>query len=313
MLIFAGVSMCLIMKSMEIRQLKSFVGIAETGGFSEASKLLYLTQSAISQQIKALEEELGTRLFVRQAHRVVLTDSGRELLPLARRVLEGVTQCYDRINDLRGLLCGELSVGLTNTLEPYVRPTMLRFMRMYPKVKLNIHYKTLSELLKCLREREIDIMLSMMPTSEHDFVESVALIKYNLKAIMRVNHPLAKRESLSFSDLMPHKLILPEKGLKDRNAIDSFVYNGTGNLNVCALVSDSNAILNLLQESNCISILAEHSIANRPSLCAVPITELNRPIEIYAHYNRTTNRKRSATEFVELFRESATLVDIAKG
>lgn len=290
---------------MEIRQLKYFVGIAETGRFSDASKELFISQSAVSQQIKALEEELGTQLFIRFKHGVTLTESGQELLPYARQVLKGVSDCYDRIADLKGLLCGELNIGLTYTLEPYVRTTMLQFMKAYPKVQLNIHYKNLGELLRKLRLGEIDIMLSMMPTSPHDFCESTPLLEYRLAAIMRKNHPLAQKEEITFDDLRHQWLVLPEKGLRDRNAIESFIHAETGNLNIRSLVNNTNAILNLLQESNYISILAENVIASRPNLCSIPIPELTKPIRVYAHFNRDTGRKHSADIFVEMFRKTS--------
>lgn len=292
---------------MEIRQLRYFVGIAETGRFSEASKQLFISQSAVSQQIKLLEEELGTQLFVRQSHSVELTESGRELLPLARKVLRGVEECHDRISDLKGLLCGELNIGLTYSLEPYIREAMLRFMNEYPKVRVNAHYKNLSELLVKLRERDIDIMFSMMPTSPHDFADSVPLLEYRLAAVMRKTHPLAKKDMLNFADLKPHKLILPEKGLRDRNAIESFVHTETGDLNVVSLISDVNAIMNMLEESNYISILTEHTIKNCPNLCRIPIAELSKPIKVYAHFNNTTLRKHSAEVFIEMLRESSSV------
>lgn len=292
---------------MEIRQLQYFVGIAETGHFSEASRLLFVTQSAVSQQIKLLEEELGTQLFVRQAHSVVLTESGQELLPLAKKVLRGVDECHDRISDLKGLLCGTLSIGMTYSLEPYIRETMLYFMRKYPKVKINAHYRCLTDLLRMLKDNEIDIMFSMMPTSPHDFAESIPLMQYRLAAIMRKNHALAKKCELRFADFIPHKLILPEKGLRDRNAIESFIHTPTGKLNVVSLVSDVNAIMNILQESNYISILTEHIIKNNPLLCCVPIKELSKPIQIYAHFNNTILRKHSADVFVELLQQSRSL------
>lgn len=292
---------------MDIRQLQYFVGIAETGRFSDASKMLFVTQSAVSQQIKLLEEELETQLFVRQAHNVSLTESGQELLPLAKNVLRGVTECYDRISDLKGLLCGTLNIGLTFSLEPYVRETMLTFMSQYPKVKVNAYYKGLSELLRMLREHDIDVMFSMMPTSPHEFVTSVPLTEYRLAAIMRNNHPLAKKNVLHFSDLLLHKMILPEKGLRDRNAIESFVHAETGNLNVVSLISDVHAIMNILQESNYVSILTEHTINNYPSLCRVPIAELSKPLKIYAHFNNTTARKHSADVFVDMLKNSRKL------
>lgn len=289
---------------MDIRQLQYFVGIAETGRFSEASKILFVTQSAVSQQIKALEEELGTQLFVRQPHSVILTESGHELLPIAKKVLRGIDECRDRISDLKGLLCGELNIGLTYSLEPYIRETMLAFMARYPKVKVNAHYRRLTDLLRMLKEHEIDIMFSMMPTSPHEFVDSIQLLEYRLGAIMRKNHPLAKKQMLTFADLVPHKLILPEKGLRDRNAIESFIHAETGALNVVSLINDVHAIMNILQESNYISILTENVIKNSPTLCSVPIKELSKPIPIYAHFNNTTLRKHSANIFIDMMKQS---------
>lgn len=292
---------------MDIRQLQYFVGIAETGRFSDASRMLFVTQSAVSQQIKQLEEELGTQLFVRQPHSVTLTESGQELLPLAKKVLRGVAECRDRISDLKGLLCGTLNIGLTYSLEPYIRETMLAFMMRYPKVKVNAYYKSLSELLRMLKDHDIDIMFSMMPTSPHEFATSIPLTEYRLAAIMRKTHPLAKKKLLHFQDLLPHKLILPEKGLRDRNAIESFIHAETGELNVVSLISDVNAIMNILQESNFISILTEHTIKNYPQLCSIPIEEISKPLQIYAHLNNTTLRKHSADVFLDMLKQSRAL------
>lgn len=289
---------------MELRQLKYFLRVADTHSFSEASRQLFVTQSAISQQIKLLEEELDTLLFVRQHGTIILTESGEELYPLARQVVGDVEECHSRIMDLRGRLCGELNVGLTYSLEPYMREAMLEFMRAYPDVRVCAHYKNLPELLRMLRDKEIDMMLSMMPTSPHDFVDSVPLTEYRLAAIMRKTHALARRESVTFHDLLPHKLILPEKGIRDRNAIESFIYHDTGKLNVRALVNDVNALLNIIQETNYITILAEASIASRPDLCFVPIEELKSPLPIYAHFNNLLNRKNSALKFLDMLRSS---------
>lgn len=289
---------------MEIRQLKYFVSIADTGRFSDASRQLYISQSAVSQQIKALEDELGVQLFTRTTHSVALTEVGRHLLPLARKVLNTVNECHDRISELKGLLCGELNIGLTYTLEPYVREAMLMFMKEYPKVQVNAHYKNLPELLKKLRNYEIDMMLSMMPTSPHEFVDSVPLMDYRLTAIMRKTHSLAKKEMLTFQDLKLQSLILPEKGIRDRNAIESYIHTETGELNIRALVNDANAILNILQETNYISILCENTIDNRPQLCAVPIQELDREIQVYAHFNKDVPRKQSAEAFLECMKST---------
>lgn len=284
-----------------------FVGVADSGSFSEASRRLFVSQSAVSQQIKLLEDELSAQLFVRHPSNVTLTEFGKKLYPLARRVLADVEECHSSMMELKDLLCGELNVGLTYSLEPYMRDAVLRFLRLYPGVRVNVHYKNLRELLRMLRDEEIDMMLSMMPASEHDFVRSVPLTEYRLAAVMNKSHVLARKKSITFQDLLPHKLILPEKGLRDRNAIESFIHKDTGNLNVQAVVNDVNALLNIIQCSNYVTILTEASIASREFLCSVPIEELKEPLQIFAHFNNLLAPKNSATKLLEILRDSATL------
>lgn len=290
--------------AMELRQLKYFVGIADTGNFSDTSKLLFISQSALSQQIKSLEEELGTRLFTRSTHSVVLTESGQQLLPLARRVLHDVKDCEECISDLKGLLRGELSIGLTFSLEPFVRETMISFMKQYPHMQVNAYYRNLPDLLQRIRNHEIDVMLSMMPTSAHDFLSSTPLLRYRIGAVMRQSHPLAKRPSISFKDLQPHPLILPERGIRERNAIESYIHTSTGTLHIRSLVNDVNAIINILQQANYVSILAEHTICSHPSLCFVPIEELSEPIQVYAHTHREAAPKHSIEVFLQMLRQT---------
>ena len=88
---------------MELRQLRYFVKVAETLNFSEAAKVLCITQSTLSQQVKQLENELGTTLLVRSSHSVAMTEAGRELLPYAQKTLREAELCKTRISDLNSL------------------------------------------------------------------------------------------------------------------------------------------------------------------------------------------------------------------
>ena len=88
---------------MELRQLRYFIGVAESLNFSEAARNLYVTQSTLSQQIKALEDELGTTLFQRDSHSVELTETGARLLPLAQRTVQDAESCKSQIQDMQDL------------------------------------------------------------------------------------------------------------------------------------------------------------------------------------------------------------------
>lgn len=288
---------------MELRQLKYFVGIAEGGSFSEASRQFFLSQSAVSQQIKALEEELKTQLFVRNSHKVELTESGELLLPLARQVLQDANHCKERILDVNNMLCGELNIGLTQSLEYQMRQAMIRFMKIYPKVQLNVYYKTIPELIKMLRSGLLDVAFSIKIEGEEDWVESVPLVQYRLCAFMRDTHPLANCKILSFSDLEHQAIIAPEQSIKSQNAVEAYLCKQAANLHVRAVVNELGTLLNLLRHTNCISILSELSDRGDNELRVIPIQELLSPVTAYAHSLKGAHRKRSTKEFVRLLKE----------
>ena len=103
---------------MEIRQLKYFVKVAETLNFSEAARQLCVTQSTLSQQVKQLEFELGTRLLHRTSHSVTLTEAGMELMPYARDTIKASELCCARMADLTNMETGTLNIGVTYSFSP---------------------------------------------------------------------------------------------------------------------------------------------------------------------------------------------------
>ncbi len=290
---------------MEIRQLKYFVAIAETNSFSEASRKFYLSQSAISQQIKILEDELGIQLFKRTPHNVSLTEGGRQLLPLALKTLSSLDECYDKIGRIKGLVGGELNIGLTYSLEPYLRETAIMFMRKHPMVQLNVYFKTIPELMTMLRNRQIDIAfcISTAENQDEDLI-SKPTIKYHLCAILRKNHRLANKEKLTMEDLKHERIILPETGVKDRNAIERYFGNTASVLNISSVINDANAIMNVLQETNMVSILPEQSINNRPLLKATKVEGLEKMVQSYSFILKDKYKKQSVEIFLKMLSEN---------
>ncbi|MBQ0020071.1 MAG: LysR family transcriptional regulator [Bacteroidales bacterium] len=285
---------------MEIRQLSYFVAIAECGSFSEASRRCFISQSAISQQIKLLEDELGVTLFIRSSHHLSLTECGRALLPLAKDAIRDVNLCKERLADFRGMLNGQLSIGLTYSLEPYVRDVIVQFIKRYPKVQLSVWYKTLPELIVMLREHDLDIAFGIKVEGEEDWVDAVPVMQYRLCAVMRDTHPLASREELFFDDLRMQRLVLPEAGIRDQNAAEHYLSEKASVLQYCTYINSASAILSVIRESNCISILPEHIIEETNGLCAIPIHELSDPFTSYAYSLKGTYRKKAALTFMKL-------------
>ncbi|MCM1313129.1 MAG: LysR substrate-binding domain-containing protein [Bacteroides sp.] len=289
---------------MELRQLKYFVKTAETLNFSEAAKVLFITQSTLSQQIRQLENELGIPLFQRNSHVVALTEAGEELLPHALKTLRAADSCFDRMRDLRTLLTGTLNIGVTFTFSPILTETLLLFMKKYPEVKLNIYYKTMEELMEMLGKREVDFVLAFKPTRKYEEIESHILFDNHLSAIVSDRHPLASRKSVSLAELKQYHLALPSKGLQARNTFDTILSRTDHQFKVRIELNEVNILLKLIRESNLVTILSEATIHNEDGVRAVPLDVPDYEMEGCIHALRNAYRKHSALEFIRMLSES---------
>lgn len=296
---------------MELRQLKYFVRAAQTLNFSEAARSMYVTQSTLSQQIKALEDELDTVLFQRDSHSVALTESGSKLLPLAIRTIQDAQSCKDQINDLKHLLSGELNIGVTYSFSPILTETVKEFMKAYPGVRLNIRYKTMEELMDLLRKRQVDFVLAFKPSLPYEEIESHSLFEDRLSVILRHDHPLADRKTISLEDLKPYRLAMPTKGLQARNAIEKFVSVEESKLNVCLEINEANILLDIVQHNNLITILSEATVRNRDLLRAIPLDLPDNQMQGCVHTLKKVYRKRSTDVFLKMLCETAAVQQLS--
>lgn len=289
---------------MELRQLRSFVKLAEKLNFSEASRELCLTQSTLSQQIKTLEEEFGTKLFIRNSHSVVLTESGVELLPFARKTVGNAEECRQRMIDLQEMLVGELNIGVTYSFSPILTETIFTFMKKYKGVKLNISYKPMADLMEMLRRNEIDFVLAFKPSVPVAGIESHVLFQNYLAAIVGDSHPLASKERVSLDELAGYNLVLPSKGLQARNALDKILERYPRDFDIRMELNDPNILLDLIRHSKLVTVLAETSVLNQQGVKAIPIDVPENEMIGCVHTLVGTYHKKSTCEFVKLLRES---------
>ncbi len=289
---------------MELRQLRYFVNAAEQLSFSDAAKLLNIAQSTLSQQVRQLEDELGVQLFERNSHAISLTEAGAELLPFARRTLHEADSCVARIHDLDQLLAGTLNIGVTYSFSPILTETLMEFMKKYPRVKLNIYYKPMVELMAMLEARAVDFVLAFRPSESMPAIESHMLFDNHLAVIMKESHPLAGLDSVSLADIGKFNLALPSKGLQARNAFDTYLAAHPAPLNIRIELNEVNILLELIKRSNLVTILAEATVYNQTGVKAIPLTPEANEMEGCVHMLKNCYRKHSAIEFIHMLRES---------
>lgn len=194
---------------MELRHLRSFVYVAETLSFSIAATRCCVTQSAISQHIKALEDELRCKLLIRTSHSIMLTESGEALLPRAKEILKQTDDCKEQINALNNCLVGELRIGVGSFIAPYIRMAALIFMERYPNVRINAEFAKAANLNHLLRSHSIDLAFTLNSAYKNEGIKSEPCIPFRIYAMMRDTHPLARLEKVSYEDLLRHNVIMP--------------------------------------------------------------------------------------------------------
>jgi DNA-binding transcriptional LysR family regulator len=145
---------------MELRQLVYFERVAELGSFTRAAQSLHLVQPALSQQVAALEREVGLPLFHRGARGVRLTEAGERLLPYARRVLGELERARQAVDELRQIRTGRVALGLPPSATLSLLPAILeQYRERYPAVEVQIVEEMTDELVQQLVDGRLDLAL----------------------------------------------------------------------------------------------------------------------------------------------------------
>ena len=207
---------------MDLRQLEMFKAVAEEGTFTKAAKRVHVTQSAISRQIKLLEEELGSVVLHRGQKRVALTAPGDLLLKTVHRVQRELQETVSQISETRTLHRGSVSLAGGMTVCMYILPPVLKkFRALYPKVELSVINAPTASVLESLRRHELDLALLTLPIVADDLQVRPAL-REEMVVVTAPGHPLSKRKPVAPADLGTHPLILYESGSNTRRVLDDF-------------------------------------------------------------------------------------------
>ena len=170
---------------MDIKQLRAFLTIAETGSVTRASEVLHIVQPAVSRQLRLLEEDLGTPLFYRGRHGMEPTEAGTILIDRARRVLRELDQARDEIRPEPGALSGLVSVGLLpSTSDLLAAPLVCRLQELYPELEVNV-----------------TAVLPVSPEVRHWFASPRAAVGFLLHAATMDTTALGLRRSLTMPGL----------------------------------------------------------------------------------------------------------------
>lgn len=246
---------------MEIRQLRAFVAIAESGTFTAGALRVHVTQAAISMQIRQLENEIGAKVFVRAPRHVILTEAGEQLLRRARHILREHDAALDEIAELAGAERGRLRVGsasamvLTDQL-----PLILADLRaQHPGADISVTSGTSEVLVDQILAGDTDIAFVSLPVDVRG-IKTERLSEDQLVAIASPRHKLAKQRTISAYTLAGERLILGERGGNTRRLIDQFFAQAGVTLHVAMELSRQQAIRRMVEADMGVGIVPLQSV-----------------------------------------------------
>jgi aminoethylphosphonate catabolism LysR family transcriptional regulator len=208
----------MVVSPMRYVQLRAFHHVAVCGGFSRAAEALFLTQPAISDQVRKLEEEYDVLLFNRHKKQVTLTQQGQRLLEITHRMFDTEQQALDLLSESRALRAGTLRI-VADAAHHLVQ-ILGRFRARYPGIQVTVRAGNTESVITSLFAYEADIgVLGEIPQGrEFDILK---LNSSPIVAFVAHNHPLAGARKLNLADLAKQPLVLRERGSKTRYKLES--------------------------------------------------------------------------------------------
>ncbi|HVR69911.1 MAG TPA: LysR family transcriptional regulator [Vicinamibacteria bacterium] len=207
---------------MDVRQLEMFRAVAEEGGFTRAAQRLHVSQSAVSRQVKLLEEELGGRLLHRTGKGVALTPQGELLIKAANRIHRDLQDVAWQISETQKLQRGSLSLGGGMTVCMHVLPKLLKkFRSLYKDVDLRVTSGTSEAILRLVRNHQVDLGLLTLPVVATD-LEVHPVLEEEMVVVTAPRHPLSRERAVEARSLGRYPLILFERGSNTRKVLDEF-------------------------------------------------------------------------------------------
>ncbi|HEY1664024.1 MAG TPA: LysR family transcriptional regulator [Verrucomicrobiae bacterium] len=293
---------------MQIESLKVFCDLAETESFTKAAQINGVTQSAVSQQISALEKIFKSLLIERSKKRFRLTREGQVLYDYSKQIIATFESLHSKLQDLKDIISGTIrvttiySIGL-HDLPPYIK----KFMKVYPTVNVHVEYRRSNQVYEDVLGNVVDFGLVAYPVKDPK-LEIVALRKDPLVLICHPQHPFAKQKNVKLKMLVGQKFVGFEPDIPTRKALDKILREfGITVTNVMEF-DNIETVKRAVEIDAGISIVPLGTIQqeiSKQTLTAVPIEDGDFYRPLAAVYKKNKVLSPAMKQFLSLLKEPA--------
>lgn len=290
------------MKSMNAAHLRAFHAVATEGGFTKAARLLHVTQPTLSQEVKALEEAHGVLLFDRSRRGVTLTEVGRALFAVTRRLFAAEQEALELLAGVHHLEGGALAVGADGPF--HAVPLLAAFAKRHPGPTVTLSVGNSATLLRGLLETRIDVaVLAGVPGDARLYV--LPFRRDPVKALLPCGHRLARQRAVTLKDLAAERLVMREPGSMTRQLVERAFADADLTPASALEIESREAVVEAVAAGLGIGFVSAAEFTADPRLVLLPIAGAVVEMDEYVVCLRERRRLAVVRAFLEVARELA--------
>ena len=257
-----------------LNQLRAFYQAAKCQNVSLAAKHLFVSQPAVTAQVKLFEENCGLKLFKKRGRNLYLTDEGRTIFNYARKIFEYEQRIEGAVEQMKELKKGILRLGSARTYARYFMPFLLTgFRNAHPHIKIHLDEGSSSDMIQSLIDLKNEVVI-IAKAGENSNIALIPFSQEELVLILPPNHHLANKDALSFKQLADEPIIMKDPGSGSRKLVDELFAKNDCRPNILMETGDAEIIKLLVQHGEGISFLVKEAVAvelQEQKLATVPL------------------------------------------
>jgi DNA-binding transcriptional LysR family regulator len=293
---------------LNLNQLRIFYQTARYLSCTTAAKKLYITQPAVSAQLKVFEEFCNLKLFKKKGRKIDLTDEGKTLYDYACKIFEYEKEVEDVIEDMRELKRGVLRLGTTKAYARYFMPFLITsFRQAYPHIKIHLDEGSSMDMIRSLLDFRNEVAI-IARAEENPNVCFIPFSHEELVLILSPDHPLSRESAISFEDLMEEPIIMKETGSGTRKLVNELFRQKGLIPNILMETSNTEFIKQLVQRGDGISFVIREAVAaelHEKKLATLPIKGKQVYLDVSIAYLMNQHLSPPAQAFLDLLLQMA--------
>ncbi len=287
--------------SLTLRQLQVFEAVARHRSYTRAAEALYLTQPAVSMQVRQLEQQVGLALFEHVGRRLYLTAAGEEVLRLARSVLQQVGEAEAAIEALKGVRRGRLTIAVASTANYFAPHLLGRFAARHAGITVSLDVTNREGLLRHLHDNDVDMVIMGRPPEGLD-LEAEPFMENPLVVIAPPDHPLLDERPVPLARLQEETFVVREPGSGTRIAMERHFQAHGVRLSTGMEMSSNEAIKQAVEAGLGLGIVSLHTLGMELELGRLVVLEAE-SFPIVRHWHLVHRRGKRLSPVAAAFAE----------